>query len=159
MSQVLRSETDFTGGFASTLRSTNPRTETARSWSESSRTEHGTEPLMARAGPSLPGYSEIFPSGLTYRTQSLNLKSGRERGERETQIHGWRAATEPAQDPTHAHFSAPTSPRWGRRRGGKAPSSSSPSSLPPYLRSHTWSQRKRQMLNEITRAASRSPIA
>uniref|UniRef100_A0A674G728 Uncharacterized protein n=1 Tax=Taeniopygia guttata TaxID=59729 RepID=A0A674G728_TAEGU len=36
------------------------------------QTGHGTEPLTARAGPSLPGYSEIFPSGLTYRTQSSN---------------------------------------------------------------------------------------
>lgn len=31
----------------------------------------------------------------------------------------------------------------GKEEGRKAPSSSSPSSLPPYLRSHTWSQGKR----------------
>lgn len=141
---------DFAGGFVSTLLSTNPRTEAA-SWSESSRTGHRTEPLRASAGPSLPGYSEIFPSGLTHRTQSLNLKSGRERGERETECPRMESSDRAAQDPTYAHFSSPTSPRGGRG-GRKGASCSSPSSLPLISSAHIRGAREnvepRQMLNE-----------
>lgn len=140
---------DFTGGSA------NPGTE-AVSWRESSRTGHGTEPLTARAGPSLPGYSEIFPSGLTHRTQSLNLKPGREQAERETETPWMESSDRHCTGPnTCTFFRAHVTPLG--ESGEESAQQLQPLLAAAYLGSHTWSQEKRgaKMLNEITRAARR----
>lgn len=85
----------FLGGFASTLSSTNPRTEilerVQQNWRQD-RASHGS------------GYSEIFPSGLTYRTQSSNLKSGRARGEQETETPWMESSEKRLHRTQHMHI-------------------------------------------------------
>lgn len=63
----------------------------------------------------LPGYSEIFPSGLTYGTQSLNLKLGG-KGKARNQISMDGEPAEALHRTQHMHiFPCARHPGWGRK--------------------------------------------
>lgn len=64
----------------------------------------------------LPGYSEIFPSGLTYRTQSLNLKLGAGGGRGRNQISMDGEPAEALYRTQHMHiFPCARHPGGGRK--------------------------------------------
>lgn len=137
----------FCPGICSTQRSTNAGTEAERAWRESSRAGHGTEPLRARAGPSLPGYREIFPPGLTYRTQSLNLKS-----ESEEQTPRMESSDRGRTGPNNSctFFRAHVTP-VGEGAGEESAEQLQPLLAAAYLLSQrTRRETRSQMLNEST---------